>query len=98
MTNPSPTYTFKVNLPVLKRYSWSLPNRTYLLGNETTTEADNQKATHTSWLTNLFPGCNIIAEHDGFVVTAYGYQAVYLKKLYCSNPPDPQADMLTQLS
>ena len=100
-TNSKPTwpvYTFRVNLPTLQRYGWSLPNRTSLDGNETVTEADNQVMTRSTWLTNLFPGVENIAEHDGIEFTAYGMQAVYLKKTYCSDPANPLVDMLTLVS
>lgn len=83
MSNPThPVYTFRINLQTLQRYSWSLPNRTTLDGNETVSEADNQKAARSTWLCNLAPGCNfIVNEHDG-TFTAYGQQAHYLKTLY----------------
>ena len=99
MSNPTwPVYTFQVNLPTLQRYSWSLPNRTQLAGNETVNEEDALPATRSTWLTNLFPGVQNIAEGNGFTFTAYGMQAVYLKKLYCSEPPNPLVDVLTQIS
>lgn len=99
MSNPTwPVYTFQVNLPTLQRYGWSLPNRTSLAGNETVSEADNQIMTRSTWLTNLFPGVGNIAEKDGFQFTAYGMQAVYLKKLYCSETPNPLVDVLTLIS
>lgn len=99
MSNPTwPVYTFQVNLPVLQRYSWAQPNRSSLDGNETSSEVANQPMTHTTWLTNLFPGCNFIAEGNGFTFTAYGMQAVYLRSVYCSNPPNPLADALILLT
>lgn len=89
MSNPTwPVYTFRLNLETLQRYSWSLPNRTSLAGNETVSEADIMKTTRSTWLTNLFPGCQFIAEKDGFTFTAYGMQAVYLKRLYATGTPD----------
>lgn len=100
MSNPQwPIYTFKVNLPTLQRYSSSLPNRTTLDGNETVTEEDALRATRTTWLASMFPGCNFVAQHkptseDGFLFTAYGKQAVYMKSLYCSTPPNPLVDVL----
>lgn len=89
MSNPTwPIYTFRVNLPTLHRYDWSHPNRTTLDGNETVTEEDALPATRSTWLANLAPGCNFIAEGDGFTFTAYGLQAVYLKNLYVKGQPD----------
>jgi hypothetical protein len=89
MANPTwPVYTFQVNLRALQRYSWSLPYRTSLAGNETTTEADAIPSTMTTWLANLFPGCQFIAESNAFEFTAYGRQAVYLKDLYVTGSPD----------
>ena len=93
-----PAYTFQVNLPTLHQYHSSLPNRTWLDGNETVSEADNQIMCRSTWLTNLFPGCQMIAEKDGVQFTAYGMQAVYLRNLYCSNPPNPLKDILTLVS
>ena len=97
-TNSQPTwpvYTFQVNLPTLSRYTSVLPNRTTLDGNESVSEADNQVLARSTWLTNLFPGVSNIAERDSTQFTAYGMQAVYLKKTYCSTPPNPLVDLLT---
>lgn len=89
MSNPTwPVYTFRVNLQTLQRYSWSLPNRTQLAGNETVTEADNLKNTRSTWLCSLFPGVEFIARKEGYEFTAYGMKAQYLKDLYVTGSPD----------
>ncbi len=83
-----PVYVFQVNLETLQRYSWSLPNRTTLSGNETTSEADQMKNTRSTWLTSMFPGVEHVAHADGYQFTAYGMKAVYYKNLYVTGSPD----------
>jgi hypothetical protein len=87
MSNPTwPVYTFTINLETLQRYSWSLPNRTKLDGNETVSEADNVKNTRSTWLTSLFPGVEHIAHKDGYTFTVYGSKAKYIKDMYATGP------------
>jgi len=103
-----PTYTFQVNLPTVGAVDWSQPSRTSLEGNETVTEASNLPNTRTTWLPGLIPGVENIAQlipgglnvsaQNGAIITASGLKAVYLKKTYCSNPPDPLNDVLIFLS
>jgi hypothetical protein len=89
MSNPTwPVYTFSVNLKVLQQYSWSLPYRTTLSGNETVTESSNMNKTFSTWLCSLFPGVEHIAQKDGYQFTAYGKKAQYLKDLYVKGQPD----------
>jgi hypothetical protein len=49
----SPVITFQVNLETVGRQSFLQPNRTYLAGNETVSEADEQKLTRNIWLPGL---------------------------------------------
>jgi hypothetical protein len=103
-----PTYTFQVNLPTLRAVDWSQPSRSTLDGNETVTEASNLPNTRTTWLPGMFPGVENIAQvvpgglntstQNGAIITASGLKAIYLKKTYCSIPPDPLNDVLIQLS
>jgi len=89
MSNPTwPVYTFRVNLQTLQRYGWSLPNRTQLAGNETSSEADNQIMTRSTWIPSLFPGVEHIAHKDSYTFTAYGAKAQYLKNMYVKGQPD----------
>ena len=83
-----PTYTFRVNLPVLHRYDWSHPNRTSLSGNETVTEEDNLPSTHSTWVPSMFTGVDNIAHKHGDTFTVSGLKAVYLKKTYCTGTPE----------
>jgi hypothetical protein len=40
------------------------------------------KYTRSTWLASLFPGVEFIAEKEGYVFTAYGQKAQYLKDTY----------------
>jgi hypothetical protein len=82
----SPVIVFQVNLETLQRYGWSLPNRTQKLGNETVSEADNQKATRISWFPGLGLGNYYLRDGNQFTVS--GRQAVYLKNTYATGTPD----------
>lgn len=88
MTNPSPKITFQVNLETLNRQSHLVPNRTTTTGNEVTSEADNVKATRSTWVSSLFPGVEHIAHKDGDQIVAYGQKAVYLKRTYATGDVD----------
>ena len=113
--NLFPTHTFQINLPTLQRYSWSLPNRTTLDGNETVTEESNLPNTRSTWIPGLIPGGagNIaqmivgnnssvppgsVTPQNGATFTVSGAKAIYLKKTYCSTPPNPLTDMLILVS
>lgn len=103
-----PTYTFQVNLPTLRSVDWSQPSRSTLEGNETVTEASNLPNCRTTWLPGLNNGVDNIAQsipsglnastQNGAIITASGLKAIYLKKTYCSIPPNPLADVLIFLS
>jgi hypothetical protein len=89
VSNPTwPIYTFEINLETLRRYDWSLPYATQLVGNETVIEADFVKFTRSSWLASLFPGFEFIANKHGVQFTAYGQKAQYLKNTYVTGSPE----------
>lgn len=79
--------SFRVNLETVDRLSFLQPSRTVLAGNETVTEADNMKNTRSIFLPNLLRnniegiGPSGYLRHND-IITAYGLQAVYLKKTY----------------
>lgn len=100
-----PTYTFQVNLPTLRSVDWPQPSRSTLEGNETVSEVSNLPNTRTTWLPGLNNGVDNIAQtipssgtQNGAIIIASGLKAVYLKKTYCSIPPNPLMDVLTLLS
>jgi len=104
MSNPTwPVYTFKLNLASPQLKSWSLPYMTQPDGNETEAESVNIPKTFTSWIPSILPGPNIAqiiggapnSGHNGYMFTAYGEQATYLKKTYANGSPD---DLLILLS
>ncbi len=88
-----PTITFRVNLETVNRQGFLQPNRTETAGNETVSEADNQKNARTIYLPGLKltntmgigPGGLL---HHGDEFTVQGLQAVYLKREYCLGSPD----------
>jgi hypothetical protein len=85
---PWPTITFRVNLETLNRTSSLLPYNTQLQGNETVSEADNMKATRSSWLASLLAGTEHVFHKDNETFTVYGQKAQYLKNLYVTGSPD----------
>jgi hypothetical protein len=85
---PYPVMVFQVNLQTLQYYSWCLPNRTYLEGNETVTEAANMKYTRSTWLPSLYSGVENLVHLEGNTITAYGEKAVYLRNTYATGKPD----------
>lgn len=96
MSNPWPTYTFKVKLASPLRNSWSLPSNTQPLGNETEAESVNIPKTFTSWIPNMLPGPNVAQKNEsGQTFTVYGQEAIYMKKTYANGSPD---DLLTLVS
>jgi hypothetical protein len=79
--------SFRVNLETVDRQRFLQPSRTVLAGNEKVTEADNMKNTRSIFLPNLLRsniegiGPSGYLRHND-IITAYGLQAVYLKKTY----------------
>lgn len=100
MANPKPTIVFTLNLN--NKENSSLPYNMELVGNETITEANSQVDARSSWLSSLGnggksglgSGANIVGK-DGDTITAYGQNALYLKKTYANGSPD---DVLTVVS
>lgn len=88
-----PTITFRVNLETVNRQGFLQPNRTTLEGNETVSEADNQRNARSIYIPGLllanYAGLtpNGILRH-GDEFTVEGMQAVYLKKEYAQGNPD----------
>jgi len=89
MSNPWPTYTFRVRLAAPQRNSWLLPSNTQPLGNETEAESVNIPNTFTSWIPGKLPGPNV-AQTNGSdqTFTVYGAQAQYFKDTYANGSPD----------
>lgn len=88
-----PTITFRVNLETVNRQGFLQPNRTTLDGNETVSEADNQKNARSIYLPGLLlqntmgiAPSGLLRHGDEF--TATGMQAVYLKREYAQGNPD----------
>lgn len=89
--HPKPAITFRVNSETLNRQGHLVPNRLEAAGNETRSEADDQKF-HRSIA--FIPG----GEHaaggmptgykHGETFTAYGKQALYLKEQWAHGNPD----------
>lgn len=73
MSNPSPTYTFTVNLKVLSRYSWAHPTSTQ-------EGVDNTATQISSWMPGLLRGNYVLK--DGNTLVAYGLQGRYLYDNY----------------
>lgn len=102
MANPKPAIVFSVNLS--NKESSSLPYNLNLVNGETVTEVVAQENTRTTWLpslghgvagySNTGVGANIAASNNS-TFTAYGLNAVYLKKTYASGKSD---DVLTVVS
>ena len=92
MSNPKPAITFRVNTETLNRQGHLVPNRTEITGNETRSEADDQKYRRSIFIPGLTAAENVqrIGHEDTFV--AYGQKAFYLKDLYCKGNVD---DLLT---
>ena len=100
-SNPRPMYTFQVNLETVNRTGSALPNRTSTMGNETVSEANEQKYQRTIFLPNVtgggfvyrhqtFPADKAAGQgyyHHGDQVVAYGKAGMYLKNTYTSTPP-----------
>jgi hypothetical protein len=69
MSNPSPTYTFTVNLKVLSRYSWAHPDSTQ-------ESVDDRSVQFSTWMPGLLRGNYQLK--DGNTLVAYGLQGKYL--------------------
>lgn len=102
MANPKPTITFTVNLS--NKENSLLPYNLNLVGNETVTEANSQVDARSSWLSSLGAGVagysntgvgGNIAGKNNNTFTAYGLNALYLKRTYASGTAN---DVLTVVS
>lgn len=80
-----PTIVFRVNLETLNRQGHLVPNRTEVDGNETVSEADQQKYNRSTFIPGLTGAENFSYKH-GDTFTVKGMKAVYLKNLYVSSP------------
>jgi hypothetical protein len=88
MSNPTwPVYVFQTTLKAPQLNSWLVPYMTQPDGNETVAESVTIPKTFTSWIPGMLPGPNV-AGPNGYVFTAYGEQATYLKKTYANGSPD----------
>lgn len=95
MSNPKPAITFKINTETQNRQGHLVPNRTETSGNETRSEADDQKFRRSIYIPGLTAAENVQKlGHDG-QFTAYGLRAIYLKDLYVKGNPD---DLLSVVS
>lgn len=96
MANPKPAITFRVNTETLNRQGHLVPNSTVLHGNETVTEADNQKNTRSI---AMIPGLLMANMPNGYkhgdTFVAYGQQAQYLKDTYCLGKVDDLLAVVT---
>lgn len=90
-----PVITFRVNLETVARIGSSLPNETQLSGNQTVTEADDQKSRRSTFIPGLNGG-NLIYKH-GDTFTVKGQKASYLKKMHVSSPASAN-DLLSIVS
>ena len=102
MANPNPTIVFSINLA--NKESSSLPYNLNLVGNETVTESASQANARSTWLpplgagvagySNTGVGGNIAGKNNN-TFTAYGLNALYLKRTYASGTAN---DVLTVVS
>jgi hypothetical protein len=100
MANPKPTIIFTLNLS--NKESSTLPYSMELTGNESVTESVSQVNARSSWLPSLGngdknglgSGANIVGS-NGDTITAYGQNALYLKRTYANGSPN---DLLTVVS
>lgn len=81
-----PVITFRVNLETVNRQGHIVPNRTEISGNETTSEADQQKNNRSIYIPGLLAGENKHRVKHGDTFVVKGMKAVYLKNLYVSSP------------
>jgi|LakMenEpi03Aug12_release.lakeMendotaPanAssembly.Ray.scaffolds.fasta_scaffold205179_4 hypothetical protein len=102
MANPKPTIVFSINLS--NKENSLLPYNLNLVGNETVTETNSQVNARTTWLPTLGAGVTgysntgvggNIAGKNNNTFTAYGLNALYLKRTYASGTAN---DVLTVVS
>lgn len=87
--NPKPAITFSVNVETLNRQGHLVPSSVQLNGNETISEADQQKYNHTiAMIPGLGMGNMPNGYHHGDTFTLYGNQALYMKNLHATGLPD----------
>ena len=96
MANPKPAITFRVNTETLNRQGHLVPNRVEASGNETVSEADNQKNTRSI---AMIPGLLMANMPTGYkhgdTFTLYGKQAFYIKDTYCLGNADDLLAVVT---
>lgn len=92
MSQPKPAITFRINTETLNRQWHLVPNQREVQGNQTRSEADDQKYRRSVWIPGFLAGENVdrLGHDDTF--TMYGKRATYLKTLYCKGTVD---DLLT---
>jgi hypothetical protein len=103
MANPKPTIVFSINLA--NKESSSLPYNLNLIGNETVTEAAAQVDARSTWLPALGNGVagysdtgvggNIVGKNSN-TFTAYGLNALYLKRTYASGSSNDVLNVVSE--
>lgn len=93
-----PTIVFRVNLETVDRQGHLVPNRTTTSGNETTSEADQQKNNRSIYIPGLTGAENIQRLKHNDTFTVKGAKAVYLKKLHVTSPTALASDLLQIVS
>lgn len=94
--HPKPAITFRVNTETVNRQGHLVPNRLEAAGNETRSEADDQKFRRTiAMIPGLTMGNMPNNYHHDETFTLYGKEALYMKELYVKGNAD---DMLTVVS
>jgi len=93
-----PTIVFRVNLETVDRQGHLVPNRTTTDGNESTSEADQQKNNRSIFIPGLLAGENKDRLKHDDTFTVKGAKAVYLKKLYVTSPTALPSDLLQIVS
>lgn len=82
---PKPAITFMVNTETVNRQGHLVPNRVEASGNESRSEADDQKYRRTiAMLPGLLMANMPTNYHHGETFTLYGQQALYMKNLYAN--------------
>jgi hypothetical protein len=96
MSNPWPTYIFKVKLKSPQLNSWSVPYNTQPKGNETEAESVNIPKTFSSWIPNMLPGPNVAQKYESKQeFTVYGQEAIYMKNTYANGSPDDLLELVS---
>ncbi len=97
MSRPKPAITFQVNTETLNRQGGILPNNIQLNGNETVSEADEQKNTRSiAFIPGANAGMNVTGYSHGQTFTLYGNDALYIKRLYCLGTVDSLLSVVTE--